>query len=197
MSLNQLTTIYEEFISNEKLESLSADELLQTIIKVEHKIYLEAFIYLWEYHDRQQLKNSASIETSEKYWNCNCRDNYVQTKAIHTCPCCQANQDNQPHSMLREIETQGCHVEDFLNQAENAQGILIDNFISKDYSLTSLDELYGVDDPIMLSIYCYGEHGLKREYDITLCQILKGTKNSSSFILKYFDDKPIEIKFLK
>jgi hypothetical protein len=42
--------------------------------------------------------------TKDKYWDCNCEENYIKGKEIFTCDVCRAVQEDQPDSIQTEVD---------------------------------------------------------------------------------------------
>ena len=45
--------------------------------------------------------------TTPKYWDCNCDKHYMQHAFVETCPVCGAIKDEQPDSMIVEVQKAG------------------------------------------------------------------------------------------
>lgn len=45
--------------------------------------------------------------TTDKYWDCNCEDNYIHPKSESTCKACGAHHESQPDSRVNEVEEIG------------------------------------------------------------------------------------------
>ena len=43
------------------------------------------------------------IETTEKYWDCECKDNFIHPKAQIQCNICGATAEEQPDSRVNEV----------------------------------------------------------------------------------------------
>jgi len=43
------------------------------------------------------------IETTENYWDCECRHNYIHPAAVTECVICKAVREEQPDSMISEV----------------------------------------------------------------------------------------------
>ena len=46
----------------------------------------------------------CKIETTEKYWDCECAQNYIHLKSKAECLICGARHDEQPDSRVNEVE---------------------------------------------------------------------------------------------
>ncbi len=46
----------------------------------------------------------CKIETTEKYWDCECIQNYIHLKSKTECLICGARHDEQPDSRVNEVE---------------------------------------------------------------------------------------------
>ncbi len=44
------------------------------------------------------------IDTTEEYWDCECEYNYIHPKTQKSCPICGAMADEQPDSIVDEVE---------------------------------------------------------------------------------------------
>lgn len=51
----------------------------------------------------ENSENSGVVKTTEKYWDCECEDNFVHPKTQKTCPICGTNSDEQPDSRVDEV----------------------------------------------------------------------------------------------
>lgn len=49
------------------------------------------------------------VETTEKYWDCDCENNYIHPKSKERCSICGADRENSPDSMA-------CEVDSYINQ---------------------------------------------------------------------------------
>ena len=47
------------------------------------------------------------IETTEKYWDCECKDNFIHPKTQNQCTICGATAEEQPDSRVDEVLMQG------------------------------------------------------------------------------------------
>lgn len=46
----------------------------------------------------------GNITTTPEYWDCECRNNYIHPITEKSCPLCGAISDNQPDSIVSEVE---------------------------------------------------------------------------------------------
>jgi len=49
----------------------------------------------------------GEIETTEKYWDCECEDNYIHPKSQKACFKCNTIAAGQPDSRVEEVLSQG------------------------------------------------------------------------------------------
>ena len=47
------------------------------------------------------------IETTEKYWDCECENNFIHSKTQTQCNICGATAEEQPDSRVNEVLMQG------------------------------------------------------------------------------------------
>lgn len=47
------------------------------------------------------------IETTEKYWDCECENNFIRPKTQTQCNVCGAIAEEQPDSIINEVLMQG------------------------------------------------------------------------------------------
>ncbi len=47
------------------------------------------------------------IQTTEKYWDCECEHNFIHSKTQTMCHICGAVADDQPDSRINEVLAQG------------------------------------------------------------------------------------------
>ena len=47
---------------------------------------------------------NAMIELDNRYWDCECKHNYIHPKTVETCEICEAEQDEQPDSIVQEVK---------------------------------------------------------------------------------------------
>lgn len=50
------------------------------------------------------MKNEDSIVTDPRYWDCECKKNYIHLKKIKSCPRCTAVEAEQPDSRVNELK---------------------------------------------------------------------------------------------
>lgn len=84
-----------------------------------------------------------------------------------------------------------------------ARAFVVDDFVCGDFSLPSPEELAeaeaGDNDGCLsdyepyVSLYIYGEHGLKREYFVSRQQIETGTPVAGGIQITYDDGRPLVI----
>ncbi len=51
--------------------------------------------------EHKQKKND--VETTEKYWDCECKDNFIHPKIQNQCGICGALAEEQPDSRINEV----------------------------------------------------------------------------------------------
>ena len=56
--------------------------------------------------DRLRALGANTYQT-EKFWDCECDENYIHDRALLECPRCKEEQDTQPDSMAIEAIEQG------------------------------------------------------------------------------------------
>jgi len=44
------------------------------------------------------------IELDNRYWDCECKHDYIHPKTVETCEICEAEQDEQPDSIAQEVK---------------------------------------------------------------------------------------------
>jgi hypothetical protein len=52
-------------------------------------------------------KGIDEINTTEKYWDCECKDNFIHPKIQPRCYICGAIEEEQPDSRINEVLAQG------------------------------------------------------------------------------------------
>ena len=67
-------------------------------VKTETENSKKQFDYLCEINDES---------TTPKYWDCECRHNYIHDSSVQKCEKCGAVQEEQPDSMVREVRRAG------------------------------------------------------------------------------------------
>ena len=50
---------------------------------------------------------NEEIKTTENYWDCECKDNYIHPKSQSRCEVCGAVSEDQPDSIVSEVLAQG------------------------------------------------------------------------------------------
>lgn len=45
----------------------------------------------------------ATIETTEKYWDCECDKSYIKPASMNYCGKCDTYREDQPDSRIREV----------------------------------------------------------------------------------------------
>lgn len=53
------------------------------------------------------VNGQPEITTTEKYWDCECKENYIHPKTQQKCNICGAIADEQPDSWVVEVLRQG------------------------------------------------------------------------------------------
>lgn len=53
--------------------------------------------------DITKTKTTNEIETTEKYWDCECKDNFIHPKEQTKCNICGAVAEEQPDSRINEV----------------------------------------------------------------------------------------------
>ena len=43
------------------------------------------------------------VVTDERFWDCECDDNYIHPVSVKSCPICKALEDDQPNSRPNEM----------------------------------------------------------------------------------------------
>lgn len=49
----------------------------------------------------------STVETTEKYWDCECEKNFIHPKTQTICNICGAIAEEQPGSIINEVLAQG------------------------------------------------------------------------------------------
>lgn len=44
------------------------------------------------------------IELDNRYWDCECKHDYIHPKTLEICLICEAEQDEQPDSIAQEVK---------------------------------------------------------------------------------------------
>jgi len=44
------------------------------------------------------------IETTSKYWDCECKHNYIHPKSERECSICKVKEEDQPDSRVDEVK---------------------------------------------------------------------------------------------
>lgn len=58
-----------------------------------------------EYNHQVKLENESSYEiTTAQYWDCDCKDEYIQQYSTTVCNKCKAIREEQPDAMIIEVE---------------------------------------------------------------------------------------------
>jgi len=57
--------------------------------------------------DIKKARAGEKVLTTEKYWDCECRRNYIHPKSEWQCERCGAQRDKQPDSRINEVLDQG------------------------------------------------------------------------------------------
>ncbi len=47
------------------------------------------------------------IETTEKYWDCECKNNFIHSRIQNQCGICGAKAEEQPDSRINEVLRHG------------------------------------------------------------------------------------------
>jgi hypothetical protein len=56
--------------------------------------------------ERKNMETNE-IKTTEKYWDCECKDNFIHPKTQSQCNICGALAEEQPDSRINEVVTFG------------------------------------------------------------------------------------------
>lgn len=55
-------------------------------------------------------ERTDDVKTTEKCWDCECKDNFIHPKAQVKCNICGAVAEEQPDSMINEVVMFGFHL---------------------------------------------------------------------------------------
>jgi len=53
------------------------------------------------------MKAKKEYKTTEQYWDCECRQNYIHPKSKGHCKLCNALREDQPDSIINEVKKAG------------------------------------------------------------------------------------------
>jgi hypothetical protein len=67
----------------------------------------------------------VTIKTTEQYWDCECRENFIHPAAVNHCPRCDTYRDEQPDSRVNEVLDVGLSItaenwDTLIDQVEDA-----------------------------------------------------------------------------
>ena len=54
------------------------------------------------------IEECGGVCTTDKYWDCECEDNYIHPKSQHCCEKCGANSEESPDSRAFEVVRELC-----------------------------------------------------------------------------------------
>ena len=57
--------------------------------------------------DLERMRKGEYVHTTEKYWDCECRKNYIHLKSHAKCDACGAFAEDQPDSRINEVFDHG------------------------------------------------------------------------------------------
>lgn len=52
-------------------------------------------------------ETNIEVQTTEKYWDCECDENFIHSKSQKECAICGAVAEEQPDSRINEVVAQG------------------------------------------------------------------------------------------
>ena len=125
-ALEELASALEVELSDIRYDIVSGKWSFQSINWQSHveRDGIETFLEPWKGHIKQFLCSlhyltdpeeinyreeckTDKVETTEKYWDCECKNDYIHPRTMTVCPVCGAVAEDQPDSRINEVLLRG------------------------------------------------------------------------------------------